>query len=385
MSDWDGRPPPTIASQLNDFYATSSLVERHIRPLTLEWYLLGEVFTNVVFQAVGLCILTALTAVTVYIVISRKWKDAATFFLLSFVIPDWISLVIRWIRTISQTVQIWAILDRDMVIVRGGMDAITSCMLSQNCPEHPAWHGSAPGYLMHECVGTALFAVDTLMHQAIMCATVWWLSRRQEEKSSRMTSLILLAPVVAACVSATLHIQATCSAAKAPPRIDARIRRAWAATSEPLRLDATTAELTRFTGLVLSVFYARVMWRDRQGWIVSLTSGLPGLIWGLFKVFGVPACIYLAWTTLYKWLEGGRSISPLAYIIMSAMQSLVIPGTRVYPGFAILALKLKESRSSDDRNATATDGERVSAASQDPETANGNEAKLPEKSSEIPM
>ncbi|KAI0336563.1 hypothetical protein GY45DRAFT_412226 [Cubamyces sp. BRFM 1775] len=332
--------PPSIAEQLNDFYGSANAMNRRIRALGPEWYTLRSSMTDVVAQTFSLGVFMAIFAVVAYILISKRWRDSTTIIILFFFVPDYITLVIGWLFTLSRVIQIYAVLDGDMAFIRGEYDNLVENAIYWNAPRYTVDSGSL-GYVMHGCVATTLVTADALMRVAVLCGFVLWSFTRGNNRKSWVTAALVAVPFLAACASAALHVYSTCGTEGSTPSDS---NQAWAAVTSPIYMDPTTAKLTKVSTLISTVLFVQWLWEDRAAIKEQLSGGgSMEIMRYLGTTYLLPIFVNELWASFYRSHGSVNNNTALGYAFFSTMNSLIPPLTGIYPGLAIVYRRLTHS------------------------------------------
>ncbi|KAI0664782.1 hypothetical protein C8Q70DRAFT_1048995 [Cubamyces menziesii] len=358
--------PPSIASQLRDFYGSANAMDRRIRALSPEWYTLRSSMTDAIAYTFSLAIFMPIFAVVVYILISKRWRDSTAVIVLFFLVPECITLVMGWLFTLSRVAQVYSVLDGDMAFIRSGYDNLVESALSWNPPQLQVNDGPLGGYVMHECVATTVFTADSLMRVAVLCGFVLWSFTRDKDRKSWVATALVVVPFLATCASATMHVYSTCGPAGNTPN---NLRQAWAAVSTPIRLDATTTNFTRLSTLISTVMFVQWLWQDRAAIMAQLSGdGSFQLMRYMGFTFLLPVLVNELWASVYRSYGNVNDNTALSYAFFSVTNSIIPQLTGIYPGLSVVYRRLSQSSptpSSSDDPKTSVDLEQPSHSSGD--------------------
>ncbi|KAH9901410.1 hypothetical protein C8Q73DRAFT_244219 [Cubamyces lactineus] len=332
--------PPSIASQLRDFYGTGNAMDRRIRALSPEWYTLRSSMTDALAHTFSLGIFMSVFAVVAYILISKRWRDSTAAIVLFFLVPDCITVVMGWLFTLSRVAQIYSVLDGDMAFIRSGYDHLVESVLSWDPPRLEANDGPL-GYVMHRCVATALFTTDALMRTAVLCGFVLWSLTRGKDRRSWVAAALVVVPCLAACVSATIHVYSICGPEGSTPN---SLREAWAAATTPIYIDATTMKLTKLSTLISTALFVQWLWQDRAAIKAQLSGdGSFQLMRYLGLTFLLPVLVNEWWASIYNSHGNVNNNTALSYAFFSVMNSVIPQLTGICPGLSFVYRRLSQS------------------------------------------
>ncbi|KAI0636944.1 hypothetical protein C8Q77DRAFT_1095262 [Trametes polyzona] len=329
--------PASIVSGLADI----GLSARHeAYALDARYYTVRNLIIDSVARTISLCLFTFIVAATVYIVISRRWKDAIGAIILISVLPDSLSTFTTWVGTLSELAQAYALMEHSVIGVKNAIEAIDRCALIGQC-EDPYPTAGKPAYIGHGCVGTGLIAAHAIIEIAVLHASMG-IFIQNKPGNKVIYGSILLVPFLATCASAIMHVKNVCS--PDPIIFDSglgvRLERGWE-VFRPHNLDSTTfrlLQLSRFVALPLVIY---LVWKTREEYASLRDSATRSdLLRWTAMTYIVPVAIRSGWVWLHKTYAYDPSWPVLRHIFFSCGNSLLYPLLDIYPGLAILIQRL---------------------------------------------
>ncbi|RPD52948.1 hypothetical protein L226DRAFT_617685 [Lentinus tigrinus ALCF2SS1-7] len=317
----------------------ASMVD-NARALDPWWHFLGRTLMDVTLLTLALGFLTFLTAVLSYLVISRRLRDSYLT-LGIWVIPEWVTAATTWITAISRAAQEYAVLGSYIPTVCTGTDALSSCLVGSNCIRGAVEPQHKPIYTGHGCVGTALLTGNVLIQEGVLCALVLFFIL-PEHNLRKMIRGVVVAPFLAACVSAVLNVQKVCFPGDIITETGFRIKREWE-IFDPHGIDPTTAKLTNLSHMVTLAVLALWVWKYRNAFVAQLNGSTEnGYSWirPLLIVCAVPPAVITGLNYLSQTYNRGVDGPIWAYFLFATAYSSLPPLMGMWPGVAMICWRL---------------------------------------------
>ncbi|RPD52927.1 hypothetical protein L226DRAFT_365687 [Lentinus tigrinus ALCF2SS1-7] len=310
------------------------------------WKTLGHTLVEASLLTCAISFLTLLTAGLTYLVVSRRLKDSYLT-LAIWVIPEWLTATTTWMKAVSRVAQDYAVLGCYIPGVRAGMTTVASCLAGTDCVQGNIDWMVRPMYTAHGCVGTTLLAANVLIQEGVLCALVLFIVL-PEFSSGKVLKGIVVAPFLAACVSAAANMKKVCLPSDIV--LDSsgviRIQRMWQ-IFDPRGVDRTTASLTKLSHMVALFVLMLWIWRHRQGFVAQLRGSTEdgfGWIKPILIMYATSPVVLATLRFVQRtYYNGGspRDGSMWAYAFFSAAYSIVPPLMGMWPGLVMIYHRLK--------------------------------------------
>ncbi|RPD52945.1 hypothetical protein L226DRAFT_564026 [Lentinus tigrinus ALCF2SS1-7] len=333
-------------SRVENVESIAGSLADNARALYPWWNNLGYTLVEASMLTCAFGFLTLLAARLSYVIVSRRLKDSYLT-LAIWIIPEWLTATTRWMKALSRIAQEHALLGIYIPGIQIGMNTMASCLAGKDCVRGPnADWKIMPAYTAHGCVSTALLATNVLIHEGVLCALVLFIVL-PEFNSGRVLKGIVVAPFLAACVSAIIvNVKKVCLPGDIILDSGLRIQGVWE-IFEPGAIDPTTASLTRLSHLVALFVLALWIWKHRQGFVAQLSGSTEqgfGWVKPLLVMYVTPPVVIAALQFVQRIYHKGGSPrdGPMwAYALFSAAYSVVPPLMGMWPGLVMIYHRLK--------------------------------------------
>ncbi|KAL1944455.1 hypothetical protein VTO73DRAFT_2885 [Trametes versicolor] len=338
-------PSDVLPGIIND---AASAIERRNTGLNWHWLDVRNNIIDLVTRTIGLGLFTSIAVALLYIVISRKWRDGVTALILITVLPDCLSQFTVWLAVLSRLAQTYSLMRASILDIGVLAERISACANDPQCEKTMAYAlwNSKPEYTANGCVGTALIASDRILHAAVICgaAVVFLLSAK---RLGVVTGLLLFAPLVAACVSAVMHVKRVCrpDPIVVPGATFLRVSTSWE-IFHPKGIDPTTTRLLQLTSAAALLLIVHYFWTNRGALKLFLKGGPKRgqFTYWVVVTFVLPMCVNRGWYSLRGAYRPGPNMPVLQYAFFSAGDALLVPLMVIYPGIAQLVQKIWKER-----------------------------------------
>ncbi|OJT04324.1 hypothetical protein TRAPUB_4958 [Trametes pubescens] len=347
MASYDFDASPDFDVLLEEVSEIAAALKNRNTDLEWLWFDIRNNIIDVVTRTIGLGLFTSIAAISLYIVISKKWKDGVSAIILVSVLPDCMSQFGLWLAMLSRLAQMYSAMYANILDTSAMAASIPPCILNYQCGDEYSPKLHEPEYTSHRCFGTAFMAADPLMHAAVVCvSTAVFLLHRK--KFGLVTGSLLFTPLLAAFVSAAMHVRSACLPETVVDE-DGNIEYVTADWSDwevfnPKAVNDITARLALLTRVIPLLLVVYHFWSIRDAIRVQIGDSEARRRWTywLAVTYVLPALVTEGWRSLGSAYNSEEDpyMPVLKYAVFSAGDAILVPLMMVYPGLALLVQKI---------------------------------------------
>ncbi|RPD53783.1 hypothetical protein L226DRAFT_541076 [Lentinus tigrinus ALCF2SS1-7] len=324
-------------SRLKEIDSIVVSLANHGRALYPWWHNLGRTLIEVTTLTSALGFFTLLTGILIYLVVRRRVKELYIASAI-WIVPQWVSVATAWMTALSQAAQQYALLGSYIPAISTGTFTVAVRLGGSHVKngQGDIYSQIKPAYTGHGCVGAALHAAKSLMSEGALCIVVLFFVLPEFGHRRAMRGVVI-APFLAACVSAALNVTKLCSPREAVVlESSMAVKRIWE-IFEPRGMDPVTTTLTRLCHIVLLFTLVLWAWKHWRSLYAILNS------YGSLRAFLVLNVIPLAAIAVVQYFKSGspRESPAWAFALISAADSFMLPLMGMWPGLVFIIYRLR--------------------------------------------